>query len=247
MAISRENLIGKILVEKKVISAEELQETLLTQKDSSQKLGQILIKKGLASEKDILHSLSEYYGISSQVHIEFDDPDNFFSEVPVNFLKRHRMVPFKKTTNKIFVAVDDPLKIQPFDDLKMMFPGHELEAVLTTEEEIKKIINLHYDTLKAESTDDVIEDLEESDFEILTSHISETEDIMDMANDAPIIRLVNTIIKQAVNERTSDIHFEPYEKDLSVRFRIDGMLYQMFTPPKNIRGPSPQGSKSWRT
>ena len=128
------------------------------------------------------------------------------------------------------------LNIQPLDDLKMIFPEYDFEAVLTTEDEIQRIISTISTCMKAESTDDVIEDLEESDFEILTSSISETEDIMDMANEAPIIRLVNTFIKQAVTDRASDIHIEPYEKELIVRFRIDGILYKMYTPPKKYQG-----------
>jgi len=145
------------------------------------------------------------------------------------------VVPFNRKGGKIQVAVIDPLNIQPLDDLKMLYPQFDFEAVLTTEVEIQKIINEHFSHLKSESTDDVIEDLEDSDLDLLTQKISETEDLMDMANEAPIIRLVNTIIKQAVNDSASDIHFEPYEKELIVRFRIDGILYQMFTPPQKYQ------------
>ena len=151
-------------------------------------------------------------------------------------MKRNKMVPFRKKGSTIFVGIIDVLNIQPLDDLKMMFPQFDFEAVLTTDDEIQRIINHHFNVMKAESTDDVIEDLEESDFEILTSSISETEDIADMANEAPIIRLVNTFIKQAVTDRASDIHVEPYEKELAVRFRIDGILYNMYTPPKKYQG-----------
>ena len=117
----------------------------------------------------------------------------------------------------------------------MLLPDHNLIPVLTTGEEIQRVVHTNYESLKSETTNDVIEDLEESEFEILSSQMSETTDIMDMANDAPIIRLVNTIIKQAVNDRASDIHIEPYEKDLAVRFRIDGILYQLFSPPKKYQ------------
>jgi len=233
--INTKNL-GKILVDRKIITPEELQETLLTQKDASLRLGQMLLKKGMVSEEDLLSCLAEQYDISFVPHIEFNDPDNLFAAIPVHFMRKNKMIPFRKKGNIIQVGIVDVLNIQPLDDLKMLFPQFDFEAVLTTEDEIQRIINTQFNVLKAESTDDVIEDLEESDFEILTSAISETEDIMDMANEAPIIRLVNTFIKQAVTDRASDIHVEPYEKDLVVRFRIDGILYNMYTPPKKYQG-----------
>ncbi len=231
----RKKHLGSILVDRKVISQEDLQEALMAQKGTSVRIGQILIKKGMATEEDILHGLGEHYDIECHTHLDFQDPDNIFGTIPVHFLKRNKITPFAINRNTIQVAVVDPLNIQPLDDLQMLFPDYDFEAVLTLENEITRIINTHFDVLKAESTDDVIDDLEEADFEILSSDVEMTEDIMDMANDAPIIRLVNTIIKQAVNDRASDIHFEPYEKDLIVRFRIDGMLYQMFTPPKRFQ------------
>lgn len=229
-------LLGSILVEKKLITPDELQEALLAQKGSSLRLGQLLIKRGLATEDDILSALSENYGVAYQRYIEFEDPENIFSRIPVHFLKRNKIVPFKYVKNTIFVAIVDVLNIHPFDDLKMLYPGYQFEPVLTSDTELQKTISSHFDVLKAESTDDVIEDLEELEFEILSSPIAETEDILDMANEAPIIRLVNMILKQAVTDRASDIHFEAYEKDLIVRFRIDGILYQMFTPPKKFQG-----------
>ncbi len=232
----RVKLLGRILVDNRIISNEELQDALQSQKGSPLRLGQILIKKGLATEEQILTALGEHYGIESRMHLDFEDTEDIFGKIPVHFLNKNKIVPFKKEGDIIYVGIVDALNIQPLDDLKMLFPQCHFEPVLTREEEIQRIIHSHFDILKDETTDDVIEDLEESDFEILTSQVSETKDILDMANDAPIIRLVNTIIKQAVIERASDIHYEPYEKDLVVRFRIDGILYQKFTPPKKYQG-----------
>ncbi len=231
----KEILLGKILVDNRVISNEELQEALLTQENTPLRLGQILIKKGHATEADILGALGEHYGIPFQNSLDYEDPGEIIAEIPVNFLTRNKIVPFKKKGSILFVGVADALNIQPLDDLKLLFPSFHFEPVLTVESEIQRIIHDHYDLAQSQSTDKVIEDLAESDFEILTSQVSETEDIMDMANDAPIIRLVNTIIRNAVTDRASDIHFEPYEKDIAVRFRIDGILYQMFTPPKKYQ------------
>jgi general secretion pathway protein E len=229
-------LLGESLVDKKIITPDQLQEALLAQKGTSLRLGQLLIKKGLAIEDDILTALSENYGIPYQKSIEFEYPDGIFSKIPVHFLKKNKIVPFKCVNQTVFIAIEDVLNIQPIDDLKMLYPDFHFEPVLTSERELQKTISSHFDVLKSESTNDVIENLEESDFEILSSPIMETEDILDMANEAPIIRLVNMFLKQAVTDRASDIHIEPYEKDLIVRFRIDGILYQMFTPPKKFQG-----------
>jgi len=236
MAQSSIKKLGDILIGQGKLTQEQLQEALITKESSNLRLGQVMIKKGFVDETIILEALAEQYGFQSSAKIDFKDDDGFFSNIPVHFLHKNKMVPFKKKKDIIYVAIIDALNIQPLDDLKMIYPDFTLEPVLTLEDEVQKIIHSHFDNLNKETTDDVIEDLEESDFEILSNNLDESTDIMDMANDAPIIRLVNTIIKQAVNDRASDIHIEPYEKDVIVRFRIDGILYQLFTPPKKYQG-----------
>ncbi len=228
--------LGKILVDKKVVTQEELQEALLAQENTPLRLGQLLIKRGIATEEEILQALSIQYDIEFRAHVDFVDPEELFVSIPPQFLKKNNIVPFNTENKKIFVAIIDVLNIYPFDDLKIMFPGYQFVPVITTSSEVQRIINNYYDVFKEDSTDNVIENLEESEFEILSSPISETEDILDMANEAPIIRLVNMMIKQAINDRASDIHIEPYEKDMIVRFRVDGILYNMYSPPKKFQG-----------
>ena len=211
---------------------------MLAQQNTNIRIGQILLKKGLITDEQLISALAEQFDLKTQLYLEFNDPEGILNTINVPYFKKNRIIPFAVNASKkiIDVAITDPLNLQSLDDLKMLFPGFKVNIVLTSDDEVKKVINSHFDVLKSESTDSVIEGLEESDFEILTGQITETEDIMDMANEAPIIRLVNTIIKQSVTDRASDIHFEPYEKELIVRFRIDGILYQMFTPPKKYQG-----------
>ncbi len=227
--------LGKILVEKNIITQEDLQEALLAQKGTGLRLGELIVRKGLATEEDIMSALSEHYNIPYQMSIQFDDQKGLFARIPVHFLKNNKMTPFKVAKSTIFVALVDPLNIRPLDDLKMLFNDYQFEPVMTTESEVLRIIQSHYDSAGGEKTDEIIEDLEDADLGLLTSQSNETQDILDMANEAPIIRLVNTMLRQAVNDRASDIHIEPYEKDLIIRFRIDGILYQMFTPPKKFQ------------
>ena len=227
--------LGQILIDKRLISQEDLQDALLSQQNTPLKIGQILIKKGLIAEDEVLKALATQYSIDYVETLEFNDADNILGNIPVQFLKRYKLAPYAVKKNTIRVAINDPLLIQPMDNIKIIYDSYKIIPVLSTEKEILKIINNHFDILKENSTTSVIENLEESDFEILSSPITETEDIMDMANEAPIIRLVNTVIKQAIEDRASDIHIEPFEKDLIIRFRIDGILYNMFTPPKKYQ------------
>jgi len=235
MTSGRNEQIGKILVEKKKITSENLQEALLLQQNSELRIGELLIKKGFLSETDLLECLALQNGVEFKNHIDYNDPDSIFKGLPVNFLKNNMLVPFSSAKNTIMIAVTDLMKIQPLDDLKLRFRGYRFKIILTTTVEILRIINTHFELVDSTTTNELIEDLEESDFEILSRTSTEASDILDMANDAPIIRLINTIIRQAVNERASDIHFEVYEKEIIVRFRIDGILYKMFTPPKKYQ------------
>ncbi len=236
MPSKKNKMLGAILVERKILTAEQVQELLLTQKGGTARLGTIVVRKGLASEDDVLDALAEQFGMQYMKSLHFEDKDGLFARIPVYFLKRNRAVPYRAAGTVIHTAIADPLNFHPFDDLKMIFPDHSFEFVLAGELEIQRVIAAHFEMMKADATGEVIETLEESDFEILTSPVMETEDILDLANEAPIIRLVNMVITQAVQDRASDIHLEPYEKELVVRYRIDGILYQMFTPPKKFQG-----------
>lgn len=235
MSSSKKKQIGKILVEKGKITPEQLQEALLQQQGTDIKLGQILIKKGLLSENDILEALGFQYGIEFRSHLEFADSEEILKKISAGFLRNNLIVPFKVAKRKISIATSDLFRIQPVDDLKQMFSGFSTEIVLSSESEITRIITSHFEGASSATTSEILENLEETDFEILSKTSTETAEILDTVNDAPIIRLVNTIIRQAVTDKASDIHFEIYEKEIVVRFRIDGILYKMFTPPKKFQ------------
>lgn len=228
--------LGTILVDEKVITKDQLAEALEAQNGTDLRIGEILIKKNLASEEQILNALGHRYNISTEFKLTFDYSDtDHLKNIPAGFLKRHKIVPFRLKNDIVSVAIIDPLNIQPLDDLKMLFPSLKIEPVLSREDEVARIINTHFDAIQAETSSDVIEDLEGSEFELLNIDDSISDDIMDMANEAPIIRLVNTMIKQAVADRASDIHIEPYENELAVRYRIDGILYKILNPPKKFQ------------
>ncbi len=235
MNTQKKKQIGKILVENKKISPEQLQEALLQQQGNDIKIGQLLVKKSILSENDVLEALAIQYDVEFRSHLEFSDNGDLLKKVPAGFLRNNIIVPYKVAKKKISIATSDIFRIQPVDDIKQLFPGYATELVLCSEPEIVRIITSHFEGSDSATTSEIIEDLEEADFEILSRTSSETAEIIDTVNDAPIIRLVNTIIRQAVTDKASDIHFEVYEKEIVVRFRIDGILYKMFTPPKKFQ------------
>ncbi|MBI3009044.1 MAG: type II secretion system ATPase GspE [Candidatus Omnitrophica bacterium] len=161
------------------------------------------------------------------------DP-SIVSKIPMSFLKKYKLMPVSKRDNILMIAVADPLNLYPVDDIRLL-TGLEVEVAICEEEEIIKAIN-RYHHLEAESPASMIEDLTEEVLEE-TLAIREEEwldDLLDIANKAPIIKLVNLILFQAVKDRASDIHIEPFEKTVRVRYRIDGILYDTLSPPKKF-------------
>ncbi|HEY1405443.1 MAG TPA: ATPase, T2SS/T4P/T4SS family, partial [Spirochaetota bacterium] len=233
MAKTERRKLGDILIERNLVSKTQLDEALSQQKATGLRIGELLIKKGAVTEEDLLSALAEHYGLPYQKKIEFHDPDGILKTLPSHFLTRNKLVPFNVQKKNVRVGVVDPLNLHPFDDLKMVLPDHKFEAVLTAEDEIQRIIHTHF-AIQESDAREVIDEISD-DFESIEGSFSETEDLLEVANDAPIIRLVNRLITQAVHERASDIHIEPYEQDLAVRFRIDGIMYRKATPPKKLQ------------
>lgn len=196
----------------------------------------LIVKRDYLSASDIYPLLSEYYDIAYEKTLNFVDKKEILKNVPLSFIRKHLIVPFHIKANTITVAITDPAKSRLLDSLSVLLPGFKLQAVLASEEECYRILGEHYDDQQKKGSHDELESLKDSDLDMLgASSLYETEDILDMANEAPIIRFVNRIITEAVQDRASDIHIEPYEKELLVRYRIDGMLYKMHNPPKNLQ------------
>ena len=225
--------LGDILIERGIISKIQLDEALKLQKTTGHRLGEILLKKGSITEDDLLSSLAQYFDIPFEKKLEYSDHAGVLKNIPPHFMNKNKFVPFSIKKKIVYVGVADPLNLHPFDDLKMILPDYRFEAVLTPEDEIQRIIHSHFAPQETDARE-VINEISD-DFESLDESFSETEDILEVANDAPIIRLVNRLITQAVHERASDIHIEPFEQELSVRFRIDGIMYRKATPPKKLQ------------
>ncbi len=155
-------------------------------------------------------------------------------DIPIHYFKRMCIVPLRKENEALVVAINDPANFQAADDLARKLGYKRAKLVLSTHEEINSVINVLYDQ-SSDEAEKMVQDLGEfqSDQEML-GELEDMEDLMDVNHEAPIIRLVNIILTQALRRRASDIHIEPYLKEVKVRFRLDGILYKIFSLPKRF-------------
>jgi general secretion pathway protein E len=227
-------LIGQILIENYGLSPEALSQGLRIQEEKGGRIGEILLRQKAISEYDLLKALGEQFSMRFISILPIDEMNFGFTEsVPIHFLKKYGMVPII-TQDKAFIAANDPLQFQPLDGLKLLLGMNGSEVVLAPHSIILSAINFAYD-MSRDSAEQVIQDMQDEDGELIISSISGTGDLLDDTSDAPIIRLVNLMLSQAVKERASDIHIEPTRTGLKVRYRVDGILYDRFSPPKHIQ------------
>lgn len=224
--------IGEILIESGNITEQQVQDAISEQKASGKMLGEILLEKKLIGKKDISKALAKQVGVPFVEKITEQMVDTkLLSKVPLKFLRKHIVIPVLFEGRKTIITAN-PRDLQPIDNITLLLTGDVTTAV-STEEIISQAINKYY---PLETSKEMMEELKEEEKEEIELGEIEEKDILEMANDAPIVKLVNHIIFQAVKEDASDIHIEPFEKELKVRYRIDGNLYQRILPPKRFQG-----------
>jgi general secretion pathway protein E len=213
------------------LSEEGLGQALKKQEQSGRRLTDLLLELELVPEGELIGALAGLYGIPTRETLSPEDVDaEVATQVPISFAKHHHVLPIKRDGDRLEVAISDPLLTDALDDMRMVFAGARCEPVLVTRRAILNCINHVYD--QASSAEDVAGEFAESDLaDIASELISEPEDLLDSSEEsAPIIRLVNSLLQQAVKERASDIHIQPGEKELVVRFRIDNLLHEPIRP-----------------
>ena len=219
--------IVEVLLEKGLITPEHLSVAMTLRKKEGVRLDRALVKLGHISEEALLRVMSEQLAMPmidlSSVVI---DPETLRS-VPSKLVYRKQVVPVSRVNGTLTVATSDPFDLYAFDELRLM-TGLEILPVLATEEDIQKVIKANYGV----GGDTIDEMMSASDVEVLSGTSADNEDLLDMAQEASVIRLVNEIFLEALNERASDIHVEPYEKNLVIRYRIDGVLHNASVPPQ---------------
>jgi general secretion pathway protein E len=228
--------VGQILVEQGVLAPQKLE-----QLEREAQANKVPVDLYIKQQKDIsnealAHALATQFSLKfiPTISEKMADPD-ILSQVPLRFLREHTVLPIiiDEQTKRIAIVTADPADFQPIDELKLIF-GPQTETVVTTRSIIIDTTNKYY---PLEGTKQMIAELsqEEELSDAMEFGTIESEDILGMATEAPIIKLVNHIFYQAVKKGASDIHIEPFEKELQVRFRIDGVLYTIMSPPKRAQ------------
>ncbi|MBL0226296.1 MAG: type IV-A pilus assembly ATPase PilB [Geobacteraceae bacterium] len=227
--------LGEILVKNNLIDRAQLEKALEEQKLSGgqARLGSILVKQNVISEQNLTSFLSKQYGVPTVNLADYDIDPAVVKIIPADVIQKYQLVPVNRAGATLIVAVSDPSNLIAIEDIKFM-TGYNVEMVVASERDIKAAIDKHYD--QSASLADVMGDMELEDLEI----IGDEEDIdvssLERATeDAPVVKMVNAILQDAIRKKASDIHIEPYEKVFRVRYRIDGILYEVMKPPLKLK------------
>jgi type IV pilus assembly protein PilB len=231
--------LGELLVKEKLISQDQLKQALDHQKTHGGRLGTALVKLGLVTDDEVTAVLSRQYGVPS-INLKFYDVDPAVVKlIPQETAVRYQIVPLSRVGSTLTIAMTDPTNVFAMDDIKFM-TGFNVEPVVASESAIAEAIGKFYgETASVQELDKVIKDLAGEDAADLELATEEQE--MDLASlekaaeEAPIIKLVNLILTDAVRRGASDIHIEPYEKEYRVRFRTDGILANVMAPPMRLK------------
>ncbi|MDD5270285.1 MAG: ATPase, T2SS/T4P/T4SS family, partial [Candidatus Omnitrophica bacterium] len=235
MAKTLREKIAEVLVSKGFISKEKLEEAIKAQHDKGGNLSKILVEKGLVNENELLSVFSQEFGITPINLSKYKIEKEIISLVPEKVARLYHLIPVSKIGNRMTVAMSDPLNIFALDDLKIL-TRYEIDPVLATDKDIKEAIAAYYgeETL---SINKIVQDVGSDDVEVMSSNEDEERfDVSELAIEsqkAPILKMVDVIVSEALKRRASDIHIEPLEKDMRIRYRIDGALNEFLHLPKS--------------
>jgi general secretion pathway protein E len=224
--------LGDILLGTGKVSDSTLQETLALQREAGGRLGEMLLQQKSIDELDLLEALAEQFGMDLVPQLPTEIHSDFTDKLSISFLRKNRIVPVDDGKRK-YVAINNPCSFHALDDIRRILGWEDAPAVLSPAYAIHNAINYAYDMSQV-STEEVMQDISEEDPESLFSAIEEVGDLLDDTSDSPVVKLVNHMFAQAVRNNASDIHIEPYQNMLKIRQRIDGILYDMFSPPKHV-------------
>ncbi|MCK4860157.1 MAG: Flp pilus assembly complex ATPase component TadA, partial [Candidatus Omnitrophica bacterium] len=227
--------IADLLVQNGFLTQKGLEKGLQIQENKGGKLGQILVDNNLIKEEDLLVCLSQQLNIPRADLSHCDITPSLLESVPFDLAEKYRIIPISKTDNAITVAMADPLNLFIFDDLKIA-TNCEIKAAIAAPSEISAAIEKYYksEEKEKENIEEVIQEAEE-DVEIIKDTEENIKKISESSKQAPIIKMVNFIIAQGFKNRASDIHLEPYEDKLRIRYRIDGRLQEKIKIPKQTQ------------
>jgi len=237
--------IGELLVKENLITSEQLEGALKHQRQRGGRLGSILISLGYVVDDDITSVLSKQYGVPSINLAYFEIDPSVIKLIPLDTAQKYLVIPLSRVGNTLTVATADPTNVFAMDDIKFM-TGFNVEPVVASEASIAEALEKYYGTPHALELKRVYEEIAhgdmprdgmELDLETLAAEDEEVsaDQLQRSSEEAPIIKLVNLVLCDSLKKGASDIHIEPYEKDFRVRFRIDGILYNMMNPPLRLK------------
>jgi len=230
-ALRQETKIGQILLTQTSLTENQLKEALEIQKDKGGKIGEILVQKKFLQPQEILIALSLQLGIPTIKDIELNAINlDWVKDLPIMYARQFEIIPIAVDDLTVTVAISDPFNLQCIDDLKVIYQK-DVKPVLCESRIILDAINRIYERIRQ----DIMPDMDQPEAEEFQYDLEEPVDLLEASeNDAPIIKFVNNLMFRAIKDKASDIHIEPYEKEMVVRLRIDGVLYDVARPPKGL-------------
>lgn len=231
--------LGDLLVKEKVITLEQLEQAIKLQKESHSRLASALVKLGFLSDEDVTNFLSRQYGVPAINLSYFEIDPAVVKLIPYETAKRYQILPLSRVGASLTIAMVDPTNVFAMDDIKFM-TGFNIEPVVASESSILEGIEKAYGVSKEAELEQVMQSMndlgEGSDIEVQAeAQELELKELEKAADEAPIVKLVNLVLTDAVKRGASDIHMEPYEREFRVRFRIDGVLQLIMNPPLKLK------------
>jgi type IV pilus assembly protein PilB len=229
-ATQGKDALGQVLIRMGMASEEQVAHALEIQTRTGEKMGRILVKQGTLGEEELARAIGAQWGYPYVALSAAQVDPEAVRLVPQHLASRHKVMAFGHSGDKLLVALVDPLNLLALDDVRLI-TGLDIEPRITTEDELLRAFNRHYQDVESllepepgasEATDDAVEEVS-------------LDRLRQMVDEAPVIRFVNILLDQAIREGASDVHIEPYRQGIHVRYRIDGVLHDVMSPPKKAK------------
>jgi type IV pilus assembly protein PilB len=230
--------LGDLLVADGLLTAEQLKKALAEQKGSPEKLGSVLIRLNFVNEDQLIGFLSRQYGVPSITLGQLDIDPDVLKLVPAPIARKYEVIPVRRMGNSLALAMADPTNVFALDDISFM-TNLQVLPLVASQTAIKKAVDRNYES-KTEAISSVLSDMQTdlSNVEVVEEGEEGTKvdvfELKESADEAPVVKLVNMVLVDAIQKGASDIHFESYEKIFRIRFRMDGVLHEMLAPPKRL-------------
>ncbi|HEY2732483.1 MAG TPA: type IV-A pilus assembly ATPase PilB, partial [Polyangiales bacterium] len=227
--------IGELLVRQKLISLQQLRKAQETQRKEGTSLGYALAKMGFISDDQITDFLSQQYKVQAVDLKEYEIDPEVLKLISQEMCERHKIIPVSRAGSSLIVAMADPSNLHAIDDIKFT-TGYNVEPVVSSEASITEAIERYFAQETNISYDEIMEGFDEEEIEFAEDDLEgDSIDLEKLSSDAPVIRLCNAVLLSAIKKGASDIHMEPYEKVIRVRYRIDGVLHDEMHPPLKLK------------